>query len=1652
MEFSKLLKQVQDNKISEIKIQKNKISLEELKRLAEALEKNTSVTSVDLEENKIGVEGATVLADILKKNQTITKLNLGNNKISAGGAIALAEALKHNSTLKELDLRGNGIGKKGAEAVAVSLQTNASVTSLCLNNNKLGKEGLISFIGKLKGNKTIRHLYLSYNNSNVPWGYTYSHLSANDVTSLVDFIKSSSSLTVFYFTNNRVTDSAIKTILEALENNTSIITLNLADNFIGSKTANALAKLLGCNKVLRRVSLAASEPVVPYTSLADAMRQTRSYDAELQTQTRIDNEAANHIAEALKTNTSLLSLNLNNHLIYGDAFATAIKENKGLKRLCLEHNFFGKEGGQAFATAMQANKTLIEFNYKSCRISKEDSETIDAIITANRERAEQFLKAVENNELDKVKQLVEQEVNINVQNENGDTALHIAAREGYQVIVDYLLTQPLLLRLLNDDDEYPEVEPSRFPQIAQVPTQSPAMVVAAHPGLPNEFANQLTQLQANDPSLTVLNIHGNIGANSIAALGKVLATNKTLQELNFSNIRWGKYSSKYSHAFDEFINGLIANNSLLKLDMSFCHIVANKIDLMANFLSSNQTLLELKLVDCELDKTSVKILANGLQKNHTLSKLNIARHGTYGNHCGEEGGQALVDALKDNTALTELNYTSTRVRKEAAQTIDRITEANLQRAKQLLQAAKTNQVELVKQYLAQGVNINYWDENGDTALHLAARAGHVTIVDLLLKQPKIQRLPNAKGEYPSVEQISSQSANQVSQIAAAASSQLEPLVKHSPKPSIQPSSSKIDSQAKLATALKDTGFSLGQAQGEGDCFFDACAQALNAITGTSAYSIQSLRLLSHNYAHALDQQTVGPGATNWIYQRFLANANGNQEHALGEYQKYLDNVVFTAAEKNGDDVVWGEQDIDGRIICEKLQVKLHVIELHDQMTEPGDAPIVHQLLDGQGNSQSMNEDQLVAAYQNATILHVANIASNLHFMPVLAKNAVSHAAPTASQAPANSANQVMLKDVPANCRCPITHQIMFDPVVAADGETYEREAIERHLANSDKSPSHQIPLAHKFLTTNRALKQLIHMFLEQPDASHLVEDLYFSDNLQQQAIAAVEQGDLNTIQRLCHQDERILYKPLSEDGLSAGDTLMSLVCQTSHLLMLQYVANRAKNYLAKLADAQQYQLMTIGAQHYESEGLKTLANAFGWEQANYQAYAFAYVATATPLMEKIISLLLESGLDIAAQDQEGNSLLHWAIKRDAEGLIHLLLTHPHAANLHALTNHQQLTPLQLAKQLNQQTAITLLESNDPMEDERLEIIHEVKWAKDLTVFYGSPTSKLEISDKCHIDFRTAALNQKRDGRENLLFSRLTFIYKTPAKTYEKCAIDLANVDSDEQTVQRDGRIHVRTEYRTDEELKQDLLRYHPERKEEIEQTYRSTQNFHMSFYHSERALFKYLENPQVLKSYVDHFSAYLHQQHNVAANQVKLSAVLLDMHSTRYLCDWCEPALAYFQHPSSEFAQRLKTQVTANGIKLSNKDPHADKALFIITRYSAEQPCGDERQQRLRRKPKALHETGLFDLKLFKRRLKEDNVTTILQRDNKTNEQPYSSLLTTTSRLPKDNPKVGFFNVTGKKRTQAELKASQVATSQASAAQSHEGNEPAPKRPRLDNV
>ncbi|XP_055966297.1 WD repeat, SAM and U-box domain-containing protein 1 isoform X3 [Sorex fumeus] len=70
-------------------------------------------------------------------------------------------------------------------------------------------------------------------------------------------------------------------------------------------------------------------------------------------------------------------------------------------------------------------------------------------------------------------------------------------------------------------------------------------------------------------------------------------------------------------------------------------------------------------------------------------------------------------------------------------------------------------------------------------------------------------------------------------------------------------------------------------------------------------------------------------------------------------------------------------------------------------------------------------------------------------------------------------------EIPDEFICPITRELMKDPVIAADGYSYEKEAMENWIKKKKRtSPMTNLVLPSLVLTPNRTLKMAINRWLE----------------------------------------------------------------------------------------------------------------------------------------------------------------------------------------------------------------------------------------------------------------------------------------------------------------------------------------------------------------------------------------------------------------------------------------------------------------------------------------------------------------------------------------------------------------------------------------------
>ena len=116
-----------------------------------------------------------------------------------------------------------------------------------------------------------------------------------------------------------------------------------------------------------------------------------------------------------------------------------------------------------------------------------------------------------------------------------------------------------------------------------------------------------------------------------------------------------------------------------------------------------------------------------------------------------------------------------------------------------------------------------------------------------------------------------------------------------------------------------------------------------------------------------------------------------------------------------------------------------------------------------------------------------------------------------------------MTNTPEEFICPITLEIMVDPVLCEDGHTYERKSIER-LTNSI-SPLTRQPIDKRKLIPNRALKECIQRFIEPLNREILERDRLEKEKLEK------ERKERERLEQNRLEKERIEREKLERDRI-----------------------------------------------------------------------------------------------------------------------------------------------------------------------------------------------------------------------------------------------------------------------------------------------------------------------------------------------------------------------------------------------------------------------------------------------------------------------------------------------------------------------------------------
>ncbi len=192
-------------------------------------------------------------------------------------------------------------------------------------------------------------------------------------------------------------------------------------------------------------------------------------------------------------------------------------------------------------------------------------------------------------------------------------------------------------------------------------------------------------------------------------------------------------------------------------------------------------------------------------------------------------------------------------------------------------------------------------------------------------------------------------------------------------------------------------------------------------------------------------------------------------------------------------------------------------------------------------------------------------------------------------------------DIPEDILCPITSQIMTEPVMLIDsGNTYEREGILQWLEKNNTDPLTNEILNNKSIKPNLMAKRLIVSFLDKHKLTYpnLIHETYFPDSLKAILVSALQKNDISLFAQTLSTDCRLL-----SDELKDKKNLFTIACESASLEILNIVFNKLQDKVKNIFGLEQgngIALFFMVSRRLGLDGAQLIAKYSDWKDVDFQ--------------------------------------------------------------------------------------------------------------------------------------------------------------------------------------------------------------------------------------------------------------------------------------------------------------------------------------------------------------------------------------------------------------------------------------------------------------------
>lgn len=257
-----------------------------------------------------------------------------------------------------------------------------------------------------------------------------------------------------------------------------------------------------------------------------------------------------------------------------------------------------------------------------------------------------------------------------------------------------------------------------------------------------------------------------------------------------------------------------------------------------------------------------------------------------------------------------------------------------------------------------------------------------------------------------------------------------------------------------------------------------------------------------------------------------------------------------------------------------------------------------------------------------------------------------------------------LPPIPSDWICPITGEIMFDPVlVTVSGQSYEREALERWLQTNNTDPKTKQIIPDNGYTSNHALQSTIIQFAKFIPGmwERGQETIHKSQRLRDNVWNAANSGNEDALSRWLELDPRVIYEE------SNGITLLEfLSSDKKRIACMQRVIGHAEhNHLGGLTHLKKitknskalfFNLASCDGQEQiiAHEMLKKLCPIMGWNDKIFLEFYFEACANG---LVNALPAFITLNVPLNLFHSSGKTALHLAVKNNQSSVVQWLLNH-----------------------------------------------------------------------------------------------------------------------------------------------------------------------------------------------------------------------------------------------------------------------------------------------------------------------------------------------------------------------------------------------------------